>query len=177
MGKGANPVTGYWYSFGIHMGIGRGPINELVEIQVGDKIAWRGSAAASGEFQIDKPDLFGGVKQEGGIVGTLTLMMGEPTQVAPAGLVAMLGHALPGFRRMVTAFYNGKIAANSPYPKAWKFRVRRSTKGWQNDAPWYPEKAMIVLYGLTADYVDEDNNGGGTAEPDPGIPPEEDGGS
>lgn len=147
MGKGKDPVTGYKYHFGIHMGIGRGPIDELVEIKVGDKVAWSGSRTASGEFQINAPELFGGDKQEGGIVGTFNLQMGEPTQTAPSGLVAMLGHALPGFRRMVTAFYDGQISSNSPYPKSWKFRVRRSTKGWQNDAPWYPAKAKIVLAG------------------------------
>jgi hypothetical protein len=147
MGKGSDPVTGYKYSFGIHMGLARGPINELVAIRVGDKTAWSGSQTESGEIRINNPQLFGGDKQEGGIDGTLQLMMGTPTQTAVAGLVGMLGHALPGFRRMATAFYDGAISSNSPYPKAWKFRMRRSTKGWENDEVWYPEKAMIELNG------------------------------
>jgi hypothetical protein len=147
MGKNSDPITGWKYSFGIHMGLGRGPVNSIVAIKVGDKMAWQGEQTESGSFQIDKPDLFGGDNQEGGIKGTFEVMMGEPTQTAVASLVAMLGHALPGFRRMVTAFYNGQIASNSPYPKAWKFRVRRSTKGWMNDECWYPEKAMILLDG------------------------------
>src|SRR6185436_11694918 len=29
--------------------------------------------------------------------------------------------------------------------KPWKFRVRRSTAGWDDDNPWYPEAALIVL--------------------------------
>lgn len=147
MGKKKNPVTGYKYSFGIHMGLSRGPINELVEIRVGDKVAWTGSMTDTGDIQINQPDLFGGDKREGGIVGKFKLLMGKPDQKAPSELVGMLGHALPGFRRMVTAFFDGTIASNSPYPKAWTFRLRRSTKGWENDAPWYPEKAMIELTG------------------------------
>lgn len=147
MGKNSNPVTGWKYSFGIHMGLGRGPVNSIVAIKVGDKMAWEGEQSSTGMFRIDKPDLFGGDNQEGGIDGTFELMMGEPDQKAVPSLVAMLGHALPGFRRMVTAFYNGTIASNSPYPKAWKFRVRRTTKGWMDDEPWYPEKALIVLEG------------------------------
>lgn len=147
MGKGSDPITGYKYYFGIHMGLARGPINELVEIKVGDKTAWSGSQADTGTFRINNPELFGGDKQEGGIDGTMDLMMGKPDQNAVAGLVGMLGHALPGFRRMVTAFYDGAISSNSPYPKAWKFRMRRSTKGWEGDAPWYPEKARIDLDG------------------------------
>jgi hypothetical protein len=147
MGKNSDPITGWKYSFGIHMGLGRGPVNSIVAIKVGDKVAWEGEQSASGSFMIDKPDLFGGDNQEGGIKGKFELMMGEPTQKAVASLVQMLGHALPGFRRMVTGFYNGQIASNSPYPKAWSFRVRRTTKGWQDDAPWYPEKALIQLNG------------------------------
>lgn len=147
MGKNTDPVTGFKYFFGIHMGFGRGPVNELVEIKVGDKRAWKGSMADTGMIHIQQPALFGGDTQEGGIDGNFWLMMGKPDQTAIPELVSMLGHALPGFRRMVTAFFNGTIASNSPYPKAWKFRVRRSTKGWENDAPWYPEKAMIQLFG------------------------------
>lgn len=147
MGKGKKPITGYWYSFGIHMGICRGPINALVQIKVGDKTAWVGDQQASSTFAIDKKGLFGGEKQEGGVQGSLQLLMGEDAQVAPGGLVAMLKHALPGFRRMVTCFYNGRIAANNPYPKAWKFRLRRSTAGWEGGVAWYPEKAMIALVG------------------------------
>lgn len=147
MGKNKNPVTGYKYFFGIHMGLGRGPINEIVEIRVGDKTAWQGSISDTGSIQINAPELFGGEKQEGGIAGTFHVMMGKSDQKAIPALVSMLGHALPGFRRMCTAFFDGTIASNSPYPKAWTMRTRRTTKGWQNDAPWYPEKAMIELDG------------------------------
>lgn len=146
MGKGKiKGANGYNYSFGIHMGIGRGPVDELIQIKVGDKVAWSGHAS-NGTVNINAPDLFGGNKSEGGVVGPLTLMMGEPDQVATPGLVRMLGHALPGFRRMFTAFFDGQICANNPYPKAWKFRVRRALKGWDGD-PWYPEKCIVPLTG------------------------------
>jgi hypothetical protein len=147
MGKGSDPITGWKYSFGIHMGLGRGPVNSIVAIKVGDKMAWEGDQQDTGTIYINKPDLFGGDNQEGGVQGNLQVMMGKPDQKAVPALVAMLGHALPGFRRMVTGFFDGTIASNSPYPKKWAFRVRRTTKGWQDDAPWYPEKAMIPMEG------------------------------
>jgi hypothetical protein len=181
MGKGSNPVTGYKYSFGIHMGISRGPVNELVAIKVGDKKAWEGSVTDSSDISINQPELFGGDKSEGGIVGTLKLLMGEITQTAPSALVSMLGHALPGFRRMFTCFYDGQISSNSAYPKKWDFRVRRSTKGWDGD-PWYPEKAMILLHGVTTSqtvYVpravdpDDPSGGGITDAYDQGTQPYE----
>lgn len=145
MGKGSNPTVGYKYFFGIHMGLGRGPVDEIIEIRVGDKTAWQGSISENSDIQIDAPELFGGNKQEGGVAGILSMMMGGPTQTAVAGLVSMLGHALPGFRGKATAFFNGTIASNSPYPKPWKLRVRRALKGWENDAAWYPEKAVITF--------------------------------
>jgi hypothetical protein len=131
----------------------------VIEVRVGDKTAWTGSRTDSGSLDIDAPNLFGGEKQEGGVQGTGKLMMGKSDQVADSGLVAMLGHALPGFRRMATYFFDGFISANSPYPKIWKFRVRRATKGWEGDAPWYPEKAVIPLVGKKdADTSESDIN-------------------
>ncbi|SEJ50224.1 Putative phage tail protein [Azotobacter beijerinckii] len=140
MGMGASVTVGYKY----YMGLGRGPVNELVQIRIDGKDAFKGSVAASGQIYLDKPDLFGGKMKEGGIQGPLEVMMGEPTQTAPALLAAMLGGAVPGFRGMATLFYDGQVSAMTPYLKPWKIRVRRTTAGWDGEA-WYPEKATVVL--------------------------------
>lgn len=141
---GSNVVIGYKYAFGIHMGLSRGPVDELIEIKVGDKVAWRGSITVNGNTTIDQPDLFGGEKGEGGVIGTLTAMFGGPTQTAPTELASVLQAPMPGFRRRMTVFFDGIISMMNPYPKPWKFRVRRGIQGWDGD-PWYPEKAIISL--------------------------------
>lgn len=257
--KGGGPqVIGYRYLFGIHMGIGRGPVDELCEIKVGDRTAWRGSVTENSSISIDAYNLFGGEKKEGGIQGTLEVMMGGPAQVAPTGLRGLFGanvpaavtvagapsgngvyargtavdgrvtysaniagvlwqinqdgfarwqifagstvyrctntpsvpeqgtgwasisfttgsfnyetnqydlielasplpgltvvanySLVPGFRGMFTAFFNGIISMNNPYPKPWKFRVRRSTKGW--DGPvWQPGLATVTMGAIKA---------------------------
>lgn len=51
---------------------------------------------------------------------------------------------VPAYRGVVTFFYDGLICSNSPYPKPWSFRVRRTTSGWDGTV-WYPEKATIWL--------------------------------
>lgn len=145
MGLGKKVTIGYWYYFGIHMGVCRGPIDELVEIRVGDRTAWNGSLKSSGSIYIDREDLFGGEKKEGGIKGPFIAMMGEDTQVADPNLETMLGGPLPGYRGVFTAFFDGKIAALNPYPKPWSFRVRRALKGWQGGQAWYPAKVLIAL--------------------------------
>lgn len=137
-------VTGYKYFFGIHMGVSRGPIDELCQIKVGDRTAWAGSVKSNEVVSINQPELFGGEDSEGGIVGNLEVMFGEPTQTASTGMKAMLGNTLPGFRRMFTAFYDGLVATNNPYPKAWKFRVRRALKGWDGEV-FLPEYAVIKI--------------------------------
>ena len=47
MGKDDEVTIGFWYSMGMQMGFGRGPIDELVEIKVADQTAWKGSVTTS----------------------------------------------------------------------------------------------------------------------------------
>lgn len=143
-GSSKSQIVGYKYFFGVHMGLGRGPVDAIHEVRVADKRAWIGEVTGNATINIDAPELFGGDEREGGIRGPLEVMMGGPTQEASTGLKAMLGSVLPGFRGMVTLFFNGLIATNNPYPKPWKFRLNRVLKGWDG-APWYPEKAQIRL--------------------------------
>lgn len=174
-GKSGGTIRGYKYSFGIHMGIGRGPVDQLVEIRVGDRTAWpltyqlpMGSVEmddgstmptyvtvpaappfeGNGLLWILAPNLFGGDEQEGGIVGFADVMMGARDQPINLRMAQMLGSFLiPAWRGVFTFFYDGVVATLNPYPKPWKFRVRRALKGWFNDECWYPEKALILLCG------------------------------
>lgn len=144
MGGSKEVTVGYRYYFGIHMGIGRGPVDELVEIRVGDRRAWNGSVTGNTRININKGYLFGGDEAEGGIVGGLDVLMGEPDQGVLGRLQSMLGGLVPAFRGMFTLFFDGQIGAMNPYPKPWKIRYRRHTKGWDG-ACWYPEKVKIEL--------------------------------
>ncbi|MDR1890107.1 MAG: phage tail protein [Zoogloeaceae bacterium] len=146
MGSSKKVKIGYWYGFGIHMGISRGPLNEIVQVNVGDKTAWSGSATGNASIRINRRDLFGGEKKEGGIDGTLQILMGAPEQTVLGSLASMLGGLVPAFRGVATGFFDGWICAMSPYPKPWSFRVRRSTEGWEGSA-WYPAKCMIQMAG------------------------------
>ncbi len=137
-------VTGFKYLFGIHMGISRGPVDELVEIKVGDKSAWRGSVTQNSTINISALNLFGGEEGEGGVEGQGYALFGEPTQTAPSAMASVLSSPMPGFRGRFTFFFDGILTMMNPYPKPWKFRVRRSTKGWDGGC-WYPEKATITL--------------------------------
>lgn len=187
-GKG-DPVTiGYKYYLSMHMGISRGPIDELVQINVGDIRAWPtpdgdsetvsglaliaegpngtgvaqyedgtyatvsagtiNTVRANASTSINAPRLFGGDKKEGGISGSLQVLMGAASQVVSSGIKSLMGGRVPDFRGVATLFYDGLVCAMNPYPKRWSFRVRRTVSGWDGNV-WQPTLATIWLRGGT----------------------------
>jgi len=151
MSTSSKKVTvGYWYSLGLHMGLCCGPIDSLVEIKVGDKEAFKGEIEFEGEARINKRNLFGGADKEGGMDGTAVLLSGSPDMPRHEGLTAMLDRKIqdglvPAFRGIASVYWDGWIIAMNPYLKPWKFRLRRTTEGWENNQSWYADKAAIWL--------------------------------
>lgn len=141
-------TVGWRYFFALFMGLGRGPLDAIRMIRVGDRTAWAGNVTSNTTVYIDAPNLFGGEEKEGGIQGPLQILMGESTQTPTAELLAAFGSPLPGFRGVVTTFFDGLLSMNNPYPKQWKYRVNRILKGWDGDV-FQPNLARIPL----------DNNG------------------
>lgn len=155
MGKGGKSQTiGYRYYMTLQYGLCRGPVDEIVQIKAGDKSAWPNVEGYSIPYDstitgdrvtsIDASELFGGEKAEGGIQGSLTALMGSVSQIYPAWFKNLLGGDVPDFRGVATIIFDGMICALNPYPKEWKFRLRRTTAGW--DGPvWQPTLATIWL--------------------------------
>ena len=148
-GKGGSQTIGYRYYFTIHMGLGRGPVDEIVEMKGADSLAWQGSITENGYGQISAPGLYGGEKKEGGIDGYFEVLMGGDTQMPTHGdlLKILTPSATPGFRGRLTIAFDGMIGAMNPYPKKWSWRLRRAVKGWDG-APLQPATAVITLGGL-----------------------------
>lgn len=136
-------IIGFRYLFGIHMGIGRSA-DELLQIKVGDRSAWRGSVTENSTIDIDAYNLFGGEEGEGGVQGSLQLMFGAADQPRNTDIETMVGGRRPAYRGVFTAFFDGIVSMVNPYPKPWEFRLRRLTSGWDG-AVWYPEKIAVTL--------------------------------
>lgn len=87
MGKGGSggQVAGYRYYMAMLMGMCRGPVDEVVQINVGDMEAWSGSVTSTALTDVTAPNLFGGDTAEGGVQGQLSIMMGEETQDIQGG--------------------------------------------------------------------------------------------
>ena len=149
--KKKSQTTGYKYYMGMHMVVCESA-DELLEVQVGDRTVWTGSAADS-QIYINAPNVFGGDKREGGVLGFVDVMMGGAGQTQNSYLQSLLGAAIPAFRGVVSMVLRRVyIAANNPYAKPWAFRLRRADHGplaWVAPIPGGANPASIVAECLT----------------------------
>jgi len=134
------------YRMSLHYGICAGPIDKLLAIYVGEKLAWSGDVSAESAIGINRPQLFGGIKKEGGVSGVAHYLPGGPTQVLPENLANKFGltsATSPGFRGLASIFFHGGAynsywgfvgtgfmwGSNNPYLRSIWMKVRRSPKG------------------------------------------------
>lgn len=143
---GKKVTTGYWYELAWHDGLCLGPIDAYLEFRAGTKTAWSGRETYNTTLQINAPDLWGGEKDQGGIVGPLSLMLGDVTQIPNPYLVATFGDQTTAWRGVATVvFEGGKYGANNPYAQKRAHKVERIKQGWDGDACWYPAKAPVPI--------------------------------
>jgi hypothetical protein len=146
MGKGSKPTIGFWYHVAYHHGLTIGPIDAFLEFRGGDKTAWKGELTASGTIHVNAPMLWGGEKDQGGIVGDLDVMFGEPTQAPNPYLVQTFGNQTAAWRGFATvAFKGGRYGAMNPYPQKPSYKFRQIASHWDDPGCWYPEKAEISM--------------------------------
>lgn len=164
MGGSKKQTIGYHYMFDILFGLCRGPINDFRTIMVADKIAWEGPLCNGDVQAIQKPNLFGGEKKEGGVQGPFRVFFGAEDQVLPGSGSANCGSSGPKkgtqtlpavktaiggrvseFRGTTMLWFSGLVSSMNPYPKEWSFRVRRYSAGWHGGTAWYVAKAVIFM--------------------------------
>ena len=144
-GSSKKQTVGYWYKLLYHAGLSKGPIDAFLEFRGGDKTAWKGELTASATITIDEPKLWGGEKDQGGIVSDVDVMFGEAAQAANAYLLANLGPQVPAWRGLATlVFKGGRYGAMNPYPQKASYKIRKILQGWDG-AAWYPETAEITM--------------------------------
>lgn len=142
MGKSSKPTIGYWHQMTLYMGEFAGGADALRAVEWGGEMAWQGNMTTSGDIYIDQPELFGGETKEGGIQGTLTVRLGEPTQMPHPLLQQMRPGPWPAARGLVTTVFDGRVGALSPYVKTLRKLWSRWTAGWFT-AVWQPSLCKI----------------------------------
>ncbi len=140
-GKSGGNIIGYKYHLGAHMAISY-PVDEIQEIKIGDRTCWTGSAS-SGQISVNAPNLFGGEEREGGVSGTIDVLMGEQTQVKNSYLMEQLGSVIPAFRGVFSLVFRRFYWGNNPYIKNPAFKVKRTDIHTDFTPQWYGAKANI----------------------------------
>lgn len=110
-GKSKKVTVGYHYYMNIHFALAHGGVDELMEIRIGDRVAWRGSLT-SGAALIEQPNLFGGEKREGGVLGVVDFMPGDQSQPVNPSLRSAVSRAtgsnnIPAYRGITSLFFKG----------------------------------------------------------------------
>jgi hypothetical protein len=149
-GKGGSQAEVTRYRMSMHVGVcayRRGI--ELLRLYVGDKEAWSGQKRNQEQFEINQPELFGGLRKEGGVGGLISWLPGAQNQILPENISGRIDSdptEVIGFRGLVSLFFSGVgnaggfyWCANNPYLKPLKVRVRGIPQGLN------PALAMIDL--------------------------------
>lgn len=109
MGRRKKPtqrVTEYYTS--IQYGVCHGPVERLISIRVNEKVIGNCSQLRGPVIYIDSPELFGGIKKEGGLRGRMAWQSGTEDQLLDAYVAAKKGASpsqFPGYRGIATAFF------------------------------------------------------------------------
>lgn len=126
------------YYMSLHYGVCAGPVDEFLTLWAGEKEAWKGSASDTTSISIDRRDLFGGEKKEGGVKGLMTFLSGKSDQTLGDFLAAKLGltsATAPGYRGITSLFFSGNEgggfywSSNTPYLQSVWATVRRHPRG------------------------------------------------
>lgn len=119
MGKSSDAevqVTEYYLS--LHIGV-CAEADAITEIVIGEKTAWVGDVTQEQSININRPQLFGGIKKEGGTTGHAYALFGGPLQTLPSALAARFGltqQNCPGFRGLTSLFFVGSFIQSGWVP-------------------------------------------------------------
>lgn len=116
MGKSKPKQQVVEYRMSIHFGICAGPIDYISRIVIGEKEAWKGKIADFKAFTINKTNLFGGIKKEGGVAGQVTYLPGKGDQILPellAGKYGKTSATMPAYRGISSLFFT-EVPSSDP---------------------------------------------------------------
>lgn len=140
-GKSEQGIIGFKYRLGVHSVLSY-PVDEIQVFQFAKRTCWTGSATG-GPITINKPNLFGGEDAEGGVGGTVNVLMGNPDQQKSSYLMAILGSVIPAFRGVCSVLHEGFYFGNNRYMKRPGYKLKRTDIHTDCTPIWYLAKSNI----------------------------------
>ncbi len=159
-------IKAYKLYLGAHFVVCQAPVDCVKRIKVDGENAYSEQIDSSQLVKIDKENLFGGEKSEGGVVGDVDLCFGEPTQ-EPNDYLQSQQEAVPAYRGVLSAILRQVYIGLNPYLKPWSFLVQRIHTAELGKPQWYDEKAEILSWSYLFEVEDiwyhktVTNSGGG----------------
>lgn len=177
--KSKQTTIGYWYRLGVQIAVAHAPVDKITQLLFGERTAWTGSVQ-DGNIQIDKKDLFGGDKREGGVAGTVSVHSGAENQPVNPYVAAMRG-ATSAQRGLLTLVFGTGGQAGRSQLRAINFNVSTMSESAEQALGYRPfgiltnasqdvskEQAYSYIANFYPDITpyqegeDEDRNGNGT---------------
>ena len=104
MAKKKKQTIGYKYFASGHFVLCHGPIDAITKISFQDKDAYLKEESENKIIDIDKPGLFGGDEQSGGVQGGLELLFGRADQQKSSTLQRICAKISNAFGGLISAY-------------------------------------------------------------------------
>lgn len=143
MGSKKKQTVGYKYFAYGHFVLCHGPIDSITKISFQDKEAYTNETSSNQSIYIDKPNLFGGDEQSGGIQGNVELLFGRADQQKSNVLKRICGDLISAWRGVTSVVFDNVYIGTSPTFPESKWRVKRIHTLQDGQQQWYDEKAAI----------------------------------
>lgn len=150
MGSKKKQTAGYKYFASGHFVLCHGPVDSITKISFQDKDAYEVEKSANSTIYINKPSLFGGDEQSGGIQGNVELLFGHADQPKNSTLQDICAQISDSFKGLISAWrgvtsvvFDNVYIGTSPSMPDSKWRVKRIHTRHDGEAQWYDEKAEI----------------------------------
>lgn len=150
MAKKKKQTIGYKYFASGHFVLCHGPIDAITKISFQEKDAYQVEQGTNKTIYINKPSLFGGDEQQGGIQGNIELLFGHADQQKSSILqkiCAKISNAFGGlisaYRGVCSVVFDNVYIGTAPNMPDSKWRVKRIHTRHDGELQWYDEKAEI----------------------------------
>jgi len=89
--------------------------DRVIDLRADERTFWEGSVETTQSVFVDRRDLFGGDEMQGGVMGVVDFLMGDPTQVLPAAVarrfayndIPLTPENAPAYRGVTSIMFRG----------------------------------------------------------------------
>jgi hypothetical protein len=143
-------TIGYKYFASGHFVLCHGPIDAITKISFQEKDAYQIEQSTNKTIYINKPSLFGGDEQSGGVEGNVELLFGRADQQKSSTLQRICAQISDAFGGLISAYrgvcsvvFDNVYIGTSPSMPDSKWRVKRIHTRHDGIKQWYDSKAEI----------------------------------